>query len=106
MLNQPKNQRRRGVILTMQGFQKLNQAKSNLEITENYHRCTLEILSAKTGLTPNTLSKVLGGSVGVDLHSLRCCFFALNLTLTNEDYIYLKKRKRIMKKDPKNYRKI
>jgi transcriptional regulator with XRE-family HTH domain len=81
--------RRRGAILTTQGLKKLNQAKAQLEIEQNFKRCTLEDLSEKTGLTPNTLSKVFTGSVGVDKRTLECCFNALNLTLLKEDYLYL-----------------
>ena len=80
--------RRRGAILTAQGFRKLNQAKAEVEIQKNFKRCTLEDLSEKTGLTPNTLSKVFTGSVGVDKRTLECCFNALNLTLLKEDYLY------------------
>jgi transcriptional regulator with XRE-family HTH domain len=83
------NLRRRGAILTAQGFRKLNQAKAEVEIQKNFKRCTLEDLSEKTGLTPNTLSKVFTGSVGVDKRTLECCFNALNLTLLKEDYLYV-----------------
>ncbi|MFB2769407.1 AAA-like domain-containing protein [Pelatocladus sp. BLCC-F211] len=81
--------RRRGTILTAQGSRKLNQAKAQVEIEQNFKRCTLEDLSEKTGLTPNTLSKVFIGSVGVDKRTLECCFNAFNLTLLKDDYLYL-----------------
>lgn len=81
--------RRRGAILTFQGLRKLNQAKAEVEIQQNFKRWTLEDLSEKTGLTPNTLSKVFTGSVGVDKRTLNCCFNAFNLTLLKEDYLYL-----------------
>ncbi|AFY41398.1 AAA-like domain-containing protein [Nostoc sp. PCC 7107] len=83
------NVRRRGAILTAQGLKKLNQAKAEVEVQQNFKRCTLEDLSEKTGLTPNTLSKVFTGSVGVDKRTLECCFHAFNLTLLKEDYLYL-----------------
>ncbi|MEB3214943.1 MAG: helix-turn-helix transcriptional regulator, partial [Nostocales cyanobacterium 94392] len=87
---QSKNQlRRRGATLTAQGFKKLNQAKAEVEIQQNFKRYTLEDLSEKTGLTPNTLSKVFNASVGVDKRTLECCFNAFNLTLLKEDYLYL-----------------
>ena len=82
--------RRRGAVLTAQGLRKLNQAKSEAEIEQNFRRYTLEALSKKTGLTPNTLSKIFIGSVGVDFQTLQCCFKAFNLTLQTEDYLYLK----------------
>ncbi|MEH2399934.1 helix-turn-helix transcriptional regulator [Nostoc sp.] len=81
--------RRRGAILTAQGFRKFNQAKAEVEIQQNFKRCTLEDLSEKTGLTPNTLSKVFTGSVGVDKRTLECCFNAFNVTLLKDDYLYL-----------------
>jgi transcriptional regulator with XRE-family HTH domain len=81
--------RRRGAILTAQGFRKLNQAKTELEIQQNFKRCTLEDLSEKTGLTPNTLSKVFTGLIGVDKRTLKSCFNAFNLTLLKDDYVYL-----------------
>ncbi|NEU81315.1 AAA-like domain-containing protein [Nostoc sp. UIC 10630] len=81
--------RRRGATLTAQGSRKLNQAKAQLEIEQNFKRYTLEDLSEKTGLTPNTLSKVFNGSVGVDKRTLECCFNAFNMTLLKDDYFYL-----------------
>ncbi|MEH2306806.1 AAA-like domain-containing protein [Nostoc sp.] len=81
--------RRRGATLTAQGSRKFNQAKAQLEIEQNFKRYTLEDLSEKTGLTPNTLSKVFNGSVGVDKRTLECCFNAFNMTLLKDDYFYL-----------------
>ncbi|NJL63461.1 MAG: serine/threonine protein kinase [Methylacidiphilales bacterium] len=87
---QSKNQlRRRGATLTAQGFKKLNQAKAEVEIQQNFKRYTLEDLGEKTGLTTNTLSKVFNASVGVDKRTLECCFNAFNLTLLKDDYLYL-----------------
>ncbi len=83
------NVRRRGVVLTIQGLKKLNQAKAKAEIEQHFKRYTLEYLSEETGLTPNTLSKVFGRSSGVDKRTLKCCFHAFNLTLIEEDYLYL-----------------
>ena len=91
---QSKNQlRRRGAILTAQGFKKLNQAKAEVEIQQNFKRYTLEDLSEKTNLTANTLSKVFNASVGVDKRTLECCFNAFNLTLLKDDYLYLEQDK-------------
>jgi transcriptional regulator with XRE-family HTH domain len=83
-----KSIRRRGVILSSQGSRKLIKTKSDLEVQQN-QRYTLESLSEKIGLTPNTISKVFTCSSGVDKRSLKCCFQAFNLTLTREDYLYL-----------------
>ncbi len=82
--------RRRGVILTDLGSRKLNQAKSDKEIEQDFQRYTLESLSQETGLTPNTLSKVFTCGAGVDKRTLKCCFDAFNLTLSADDYLYLK----------------
>ncbi len=82
--------RRRGVTLTIQGLRKLNQAKAEAEIEQNFKRYTLESLSEETGLTSNTLSKVFTCSSGVDKRTLKCCFHAFNLTLLTDDYLYLK----------------
>ncbi|MEH2411889.1 AAA-like domain-containing protein [Nostoc sp.] len=81
--------RRRGATLTDQGSRKLNHAKAEIEIEQKFKRYTLEDLSEQTGLTPNTLSKVFNGSVGVDKRTLKCCFDAFNLTLLKDDYLYL-----------------
>ncbi|NER46852.1 MAG: serine/threonine protein kinase [Symploca sp. SIO1A3] len=80
--------RRRGVILSIQGLKKLNLAKAKAEIEQHSKRYTLESISEETGLTPNTLSKVFTCSSGVDKRTLKCCFHAFNLTLTEEDYLY------------------
>ncbi|MGJ5634236.1 AAA-like domain-containing protein [Nostoc sp. CALU 1950] len=81
--------RRRGTILTAQGLRKLNQAKAEVEIEQNFKRYTLEALSEVTGLTPNTLSKIFTRSVGVDKRTLQCCFDAFNLILLKDDYLYM-----------------
>jgi hypothetical protein len=84
------HKRQRGAILTVTGSRKLNQAKADLEIDRNFKRYTLEALSECTGLTSNTLSKIFTCSAGVDKRTLECCFAAFNLTLSGEDYSYLK----------------
>ncbi|MEC4816466.1 MAG: NB-ARC domain-containing protein [Scytonema sp. PMC 1069.18] len=82
-----KQSRKRGVILTPQGFQKVQSAKSELESTENfYKRYTLADLSVRTGLNPDTLAKVFACEVGVDKQTLKCCFRAFNLELEPSDY--------------------
>ncbi|MBW4689054.1 MAG: hypothetical protein KME40_29180 [Komarekiella atlantica HA4396-MV6] len=71
----PKHSRKRGVVLSSYGLQKLKTAKSQAEIRENASkRYTLAALSFRTELTPNTLMKVLAGDVGVDKHTLSRCF--------------------------------
>lgn len=86
-MNLPKRRRRRGVILTHQGFLKFQAAKSQAESCENEDSCyTLEGLSDRTGLDPDTLMKVLGCEVGVDKRTLYRCFRAFNLVLEPSDY--------------------
>ncbi len=82
--------RRRGVTLTAQGSIKLSRAIATAEIELNFKRYTLEALSEEIGLTPTTLSKVFTGSSGVDKRTLECCFRYFSLTLSTEDYLYLK----------------
>lgn len=86
-MNSQKRRRRRGVILTRQGFLKLQAAKSHTESCENDGICyTLEGLSDRTGLDPDTLTKVLGCEIGVDKRTLYRCFRAFNLVLEPRDY--------------------
>jgi transcriptional regulator with XRE-family HTH domain len=82
-------QRRRGAILSKQGLAKLHHAKTQKSVQQNLRRYTLEDLSETTGLSPNTLSKIFMGSVGVDKQTLEKCFHAFDLPLENSDYCYL-----------------
>ena len=82
-----KQRRRRGVILTKEGYNKLQQAKSDVENSENLDKgYTLEVLSSRTGLDPDTLVKIFNCQVGVDKRSLNSCFRAFNLELKANDY--------------------
>lgn len=82
-----KQRRRRGVILTEKGYNKIQQAKSETENRENLHKgYTLEALSFRTGLDPDTLMKIFACQVGVDKKSLNCCFKAFDLELEANDY--------------------
>lgn len=84
--NQPPK-RRRGVILTLQGWQRLEAAKRQSEIQENAgNPYTLEALSERTRLSINTLIKIRRRQVAVDRQSLEGYFSALNLTLGLSDY--------------------
>ena len=65
--NHKKPKRRRGVILTEMGLEKLHKAKVEAEYTENQgKRYTLEDLSEKTGLAIDTLMKVFACGSKVD----------------------------------------
>jgi hypothetical protein len=84
---QPRQRRRRGVILTPEGLEKLQEAKIEAEYLENKgRRFTLEDLSERTTLAMDTLMKVFAAEVGVDKQTLKCCFKAFNLTLESRDY--------------------
>ena len=86
-MNRQKPRRKRGVILTTEGFHKLRTAKCQAESWENSdQRYTLEQLRLRTGLDPDTLMKVFRCEVGVDKQTLNCCFKAFNLRLEASDY--------------------
>ena len=64
MTNQQRR-RRRGVILTPQGQQKLRAAIAEIEEEENFgQKLTLEELSDLTGLDASTVAKVQEGEKG------------------------------------------
>lgn len=85
---QEKQRRKRGIILTAQGLEKLLQAKTQSEFEENSgSRYTLEALSEKTGLAVDTLMKVLACEEKVDKQTLKAFFRAFNLILEPKDYI-------------------
>ena len=86
-----KQRRRRGVILTKSGLEKLQNAKIEAEFAENKgNRYTLEALSERTGLGVDTLMKVFACESGVDKQTLKCCFEAFNLTLCEPDFSHPK----------------
>lgn len=92
MMHQPrhKDKRRRGVILTPKGFQKIQTAISKAEFQKNCgNRYTLEDMSDRTGLAVNTLMKVYHRDAGVDKKSLFRYFSAFNLTLEPSDYFWV-----------------
>lgn len=85
-----KHRRRRGVLLTPQALSKLQEAKSKAEFYENSgNRYTLEVLSERTGLSVDTLMRVLKCETGVDKQTLKCCFGAFNLVLEQSDYFWI-----------------
>ncbi|NET35109.1 MAG: NACHT domain-containing protein, partial [Cyanothece sp. SIO1E1] len=82
-----KSRRDRGVVLTTMGLAKLNAAKTQLEMAENFgDRITFEAWSDRTELDKRTIARIFGGTEGVDRRSLERCFRALSLTLEPEDY--------------------
>jgi len=82
-----KPRRKRGVILTQQGWEKLQHSKRESEMQENFgDRYTLEELSDRTGLDPDTVAKVTTRKVGVDKRTLELFFKAFNLELAASDF--------------------
>ncbi|GAA6618056.1 eIF2A-related protein [Scytonema sp. NUACC26] len=79
--------RNRGVILTREGWQRLQNAKVEWEFQENFgSRWTLEELSERVGITPVTFRKVLTRETGVDRQTLVRLFMTFNLELGQSDY--------------------
>jgi transcriptional regulator with XRE-family HTH domain len=86
-LNSP-TKRRRGVILSSHGWQRLQAAEQLSAIRENSGRpYTLEQLSERTGLSTNTLTKVRRRQRPVDHPTLEAYFLAFELNLNSDDYI-------------------
>jgi WD40 repeat protein len=86
-MKQLHTQRNRGVILTLQGWDKLQTAKEKAELDENVQGSfTLEKLSERMGLSLNTISRILGRLSPVDKGSLGSAFAAFGLELCNQDY--------------------
>ncbi|MEO0757079.1 MAG: AAA-like domain-containing protein [Cyanobacteria bacterium J06648_16] len=82
-----KRRRRRGVILTATGLERLKSAKADAECYENRgQRYTLEALSERTGVGIDTLAKVLAAETRVDKQTLKACFSAFELALQSTDY--------------------
>ncbi|MBE9101579.1 hypothetical protein [Vacuolonema iberomarrocanum] len=86
-MQQRRSTRKRGVILTNIGLQKLQTAKRKAEIWDNDgDRYTLEELGQRSGLAPITVAKVLNRETGVDKQSLVLCFSIFGLTLMDADF--------------------
>lgn len=86
---QHKSQRRRkrGVLLTTPGLERFQQAKIDAEYLDNCgQRYTLEALREITGISTDTLTKVLTGDCRVDKQTLKYCFEAFGLDLISTDY--------------------
>ncbi len=80
--------RKRGVVLTNQGLQKLLEAKCKSEAKDNFgNRYSLEEMSGRSGLYSSTISKVLNREEGVDKQTLEKLFLAFGLNLEKYDYL-------------------
>ncbi|KYC40890.1 hypothetical protein WA1_25050 [Scytonema hofmannii PCC 7110] len=88
-MNLPKQKRKRGLILTPQGLQKLQAAKLASEVNENYgNRYTLEDLAERIGINTATISKVLSREDAVDKKTLEYFFQAFNVGLDKDCYTH------------------
>ncbi|WP_152592086.1 NB-ARC domain-containing protein [Nostoc sphaeroides] len=82
-----KPKRNRGLMLTREGWQKLQNAKLEWEFRENNgSKSTLEELSEQAGITPVTLRKVLTRETWVDKRTLVRLFMMFNLDLDKTYY--------------------
>ena len=83
----PKLKRKRGVVLSMTGWQRLQSAQSQAESNDNGGVLyTLEDLNELTKLSSHTLIKIKRRQAPVDIHSLESYFQAFDLKLCNQDF--------------------
>lgn len=79
--------RKRGVLLSPRGWQRLQTAELRSTQQENGGKpYTLQELGEKTGLSSNTLARVRSRKVPVDQQTIEAYFRAFNLVLHPEDY--------------------
>ncbi|MFN6559523.1 MAG: NB-ARC domain-containing protein [Nostoc sp. ChiSLP01] len=89
-MNRHKPKRNRGIILTREGWQKLQKAKLAAELREKSgFKYTLEEISERAGLTSNTVAKIFINQEGVDKRTLVYLFMAFDLELNPQDYLKL-----------------
>ncbi|RUS94643.1 hypothetical protein DSM106972_092800 [Dulcicalothrix desertica PCC 7102] len=86
MQEQQRRKRRRGRILTEQGWQKLNDAFRESETGE---KLTNEEIAEKSKLSVDTISKIMNREDGADKQSIEQLFRCLGLQATKYDYCYL-----------------
>ena len=80
-----KSKRRRGVVLTQAGWQKLDQAGVLCDKYGNRH--TYEQLSERSLLDNRTVSRILSCETKVDKRTLKIFFEAFHLHLGADDYV-------------------
>lgn len=86
-VNIQRSKRKRGIILTSEGWQKLQDAILESEAQEKFgDRYTIEELSERTRLDPGTVAKVLAREEGVDKRTLDFFLRSFNLELNSNDY--------------------
>ena len=86
-IKQPNSKRTRGVVLTPAGLKRLQAAIETVEIAQNKgERMTLDELGERMNVSTKTLSRMWSLNTGVDSKTLKLCFSAFNLKLSNQDY--------------------
>ncbi|QSJ20813.1 AAA-like domain-containing protein [Nostoc sp. UHCC 0702] len=86
-MKQAKTTRKRGVLLTSVGLKRLQRAIRAVEIKQNKgHRFSLDELSDRMNISTKTLNRLWYSSVSVDRRTLKLCFNAFGLELSEEDY--------------------
>lgn len=79
--------RKRGIILSAKGWQRLQSAEQRSTNQDNLGKpYTLQDLSERTGLSPNTLARVRSRKVPVDQQTLESYFRTFELTLNPDDF--------------------
>jgi WD40 repeat protein len=79
--------KRRGVVLSPLGLQRLQDAQEQAAITANRgYTYTLEQLSELTGLSVRSITRLQSCKIAVDRQTLEEFFRAFNLNLTEQDY--------------------
>ncbi|MEC4886990.1 MAG: NB-ARC domain-containing protein, partial [Scytonema sp. PMC 1070.18] len=91
-----KQRRQRGVVLTPEGLEKLQNVRIELEYKENEgKKYTFEQLSETTGLDINTIKKVFDAQQGVDKRTLERVYESFHLKLDKNCYSKSIQNKRI-----------
>ncbi|PHJ61069.1 hypothetical protein VF14_23765 [Nostoc linckia z18] len=89
-MKQFKGTRKRGLVLTPAGLQRLQGAILAVEKKQNKgDRFTLEQLRVRMNVSTKTLSRLWSLNTGVDQKTLKLCFSAFNLQLRSTDYTIL-----------------
>lgn len=74
--------------MSPQGWQRFQTAKQQVELAGNWgKRLTQEDLNERTGLSLNTLARILKRKLGVDRQSLEILFQSFGMELINTDYV-------------------
>lgn len=82
--------RRRGVVLTTLGLERLQEAIAQLAAQQNNGvPYSAEALSHLTGVSPSTIRRLRAAKAGIDQRSLQQIFSALALALTDKDFRWI-----------------